>query len=193
MDTKDTISPVEYFITQHKSEDEISERISIFETVRDFLYQINWANTPEKLLEMKEWYCVSKHRLLKEVYNRLWYQTQLCFIPFSFDMIYLPDNLKNRWYANKKWYHTFLQMFIDWKWIDIDATFNKELKSIYTVNENRDWFSSQKVVCDYDKIHIPNSLKEEQEIKKLLSDNGGMATEDYERIEKFNIWTKSLK
>ena len=193
MDTKDTISPVEYFITQHKSEDEISERISIFETVRNFVYQINWVSNPEKLLEVKEWYCASKHRLLKKVYDKLWYQTHLCFISFSFDMIYLPDELKNRWYANKKWYHIFLKMNIDWKWIDIDATFNPELKDFYVVNENRDWISSQKVICDYDKIYTPNSLEEEQEIKKLLSDNGGMATEDYERIEKFNIWTKSLK
>jgi hypothetical protein len=45
---------IEHFITQHKSEDKISERIAIFESVRDFLYQINRANTPEKLLELKE-------------------------------------------------------------------------------------------------------------------------------------------
>lgn len=183
---------IENFILNHKNPDKIVERISIFETVRDFVYQINWANTPEKLLEVKEWYCASKHRLLKTIYERLWYESKLCFVPFSFNIIYLPDDLKNRWYANKKWYHTFLKVNIDWKWIDIDATFNEELKSFYTVNESRDWFSSQKVVCDYDKIYIPNSLNEELEIKKLLSDNGGMATEDYERIKKFNNWIKSF-
>ena len=99
---------IENFILGHKNSDKIAERISIFETIRNFVYQINWVSIPEKLLEVKEWYCTSKHRLLKEVYDRLWYETQMCFIPFSFDMIYLPDNLKNRWYANKKWYHTFL-------------------------------------------------------------------------------------
>lgn len=187
------INLINNFILEHKNPDKIAERISIFETVRDFVYQINWVSDSEKLLEVKEWYCASKHRLLKEIYNKLWYQTKLCFVPFSFNMIYLPDDLKNRWYANKKGYHTFLQMFIDWKWIDIDATFNKELKSIYTVNENRDWFSSQKVICNYDKIYTPNSLEEEQKIKKLLSDNSEMTTEDYKRIEKFNNWVKSLK
>ena len=34
-------SIIESFIAQRKSDDKISERISIFETVRDFLYQIN--------------------------------------------------------------------------------------------------------------------------------------------------------
>jgi len=183
---------IENFILEHKNFNKVIERISIFETVRDFVYQINWVSNPEKLLEVKEWYCASKHRLLKSVYDKLWYQTKLCFIPFSFDMISLPGDLKNRWYANKKWYHTFLQILIDGKWINIDATFNPELQNYYVVNENRDWISSQKVVCNYDKIYIPNSLAEEHEIKKLLLDNDEMAAEDYERIEKFNSWIKSF-
>lgn len=181
-----TNNTIESFISQHKSEDKISERISIFETVRDFLYQINWASTPEKLLETKEWYCASKHKLLKEVYDRLWYQTQLCFIPFSFDMIYLPDDLKDWWYANKKWYHVFLQMLIDGNWINIDSTFNSELKNFYVVNESRDWVSSQNVICNYDKVFIPKSLDEEREIKKSLSDSSEMTDKDYEWIKKYN-------
>ena len=187
---------IEKFVLEHKDSDKITERISIFETVRDFLYQINWANTPEKLLELKEWYCASKHRLLKEVYDILWYQTQLCFVPFSFDMIYLPDELKDRWYVNKKWYHTFLQMMINDEWINIDATFNPELKDFYVVNESRDWISSQNVICDYDKIYIPKSLDNEREIKKLLSDYNEMLDKDYEWINKYNerikLFSKNL-
>ena len=186
-------SIIERFVAQHKSEDKIAERIAIFESVRDFLYQINWANTPEKLLELKEWYCASKHRLLQTVYNKLWYETKLCFVPFSFDMVYLPDFLKDWWYANKKWYHVFLKMNIDWEWIDIDATFNSELKDFYVINENRDWISSQKIICDYDKVFIPDSSDEELEIKKLLSDPNGMNNKDYEWIEKFNDWIRKLK
>ena len=181
------------FILEHKNPDKIAERISIFETVRDFIYQINWLSEPEQHLKIKEGYCTSKHRLLKEVYDRLWYQTQLCFIPFSFNMVYLPDDLKNRWYAIKKWYHTFLQILIDDKWINIDATFNKELKSIYTVNENRDWVSTQKIICEYERIFIPKSLDEEREIKKSLSDSGETTDNDYEWINKYNNWIKSFK
>lgn len=192
---------LETFVLTHKNSDKIIERISVFESVRDFLYQINWANTPEKLLantpekllEIKEWYCASKHRLLQSVYNRLWYETKLYFIPFSFDMVYLPGFLKDWWYANKKWYHVFLKMNIDWEWIDIDATFNSELKDFYVVNENWDWISSQKIICDYDKVYIPNSSDEEREIKKLLSDPNEMTNEDYEWVEKFNNWIRMSK
>ena len=186
-------SIIERFIAQHKSEDKITKRIAIFESVRDFLYQINWANTLEKLLELKEWYCASKHRLLQTIYNKLWYETKLCFIPFSFDMVYLPDFLKDWWYSNKKWYHVFLKINIDWKWIDIDATFNSELKDFYIVNENRDWISSQKTICEYNNVYIPNSSDEEREIKKLLSDSNGMNDEDYEWIKKFNNWIRTVK
>ncbi len=188
-----TINFVESFISQHKSQDKISKRISIFEYVRDFLYQINWANTPEKLLEMKAWYCASKHRLLQTVYNKLWYETKLCFIPFSFDMVYLPDFLKDWWYANKKWYHVFLKINIDWKWVNIDATFNSQLKDLYVVNDNWDWSSSQKIICDYDKVYIPSALKEEGEIKKSLADSNEMTDWDYEWIKKFNDWIKKIK
>ena len=55
---------IENFISTNKNSDKVLERITIFETVRDFLYQINWADTPEKLLELEDWYCASKHRLL---------------------------------------------------------------------------------------------------------------------------------
>ena len=184
---------IESFIAQHKSDDKISERISIFETVRDFLYQINWANTTKKLLNIKEWYCTSKHRLLQQVCGELWYETKLCFMPFSFNNVYLPDSLINRWYANRKWYHTFLKMNIDWKWVNIDATFNSELKDLYVVNDNWDWSSSQKVICNYDEVYIPSSLDEEREIKKSLSDSSEMTDWDYEWIKKFNDWIKNIK
>jgi hypothetical protein len=156
------------------------------------LYQINWANTTEKLLKMKEWYCVSKHRLLQAVYSRLWYETKLCFISFSFNMVYLPDFLKDWWYANKKWYHTFLQMMINNEWINIDATFNSELKSFYVVNEEWDWISSQKVICDYDKIYIPKSLDDEREIKKSLSNSSEITDKDYDWIKKYNKRLRSF-
>jgi len=51
---------------------------------------------------------------------------------------YLPTNLQDWGLARKKGYHTFLRLWIDNKAIDIDATFNKELRNFYVVNENWD-------------------------------------------------------
>lgn len=184
---------IEQIVSQYKSDDKIFERISIFNLVRDFLYQINWATTPEKILSIGEWYCASKHRLLKSIYDELWYKTRLCFIPFSFDMLFLPEELKDWWYANKKWYHVFLQMELNNKWINIDATFNIWLEHIYTVNKNRDWLSSQKIICNYSNVYTPKNDDEEFEIKKMLSDPRWFDKNDDERIEKYNNRIRTVK
>ena len=83
-------------------------------------------------------------------------------------------------------------MMINNEWINIDATFNSELKSFYVVNEEWDWISSQKVICDYDKIYIPKSLDDELEIKKSLSNSSEITDKDYDWIEKYNKRLKSF-
>ena len=186
------IDLIQQFISEHTSQDKVRERINIFKTVRDFTYQINWATTPEKLLTCKEWYCVSKHRLLKTIYENLWYRAELCFLPFTFDMAYLPENIKDWWLATKKWYHVFLKLWIDGKWIDIDATYNKGLNDFYVVNQNRDWITSQKMICEIQEVYIPQTQDEEREIKKKLSDPEGFTDNDWKRIEEYNAWIKSV-
>ena len=84
-------------------------------------------------------------------------------------------------------------MLVNGNWINIDATFNSELRNFYVVNENRNWISSQKVICDYDKVYIPKSLDEEREVKKLLSDSNEMTDKDYEWINKFNCRIRTIK
>ncbi len=183
---------IKNLISETYSEDKFIQRIRVFETVRDYTYQINDANTPEKLLTCKEWYCVSKHRLLKAIYEELWYRAELCFIPFTFDMTYLPNHLKDWWLAKKKWYHTFLRLWIDNKAIDVDSTFNKELKDFYVVNQDWDWFSSQKMICETKEIYIPKNQEEEYEIKKKLSDSEGFTDTDKKWIDEYNSWLKSV-
>ena len=45
---------VDQFLDTFKDLDPVTQRIRIFETVRDFPYQINGKKTPEELLETKE-------------------------------------------------------------------------------------------------------------------------------------------
>jgi hypothetical protein len=62
---------IQDLISETYTEDKYLQRIRMFEVVRDYIYQINDANTPEKILSCKEGYCVSKHRLLKVIYKEL--------------------------------------------------------------------------------------------------------------------------
>lgn len=177
---------IEKFLESNNSNDSVKQRINIFNAVREYSYQINDAKSPEQVIEFKAGYCVSKHRLLKVLYDSLGCQTRLCFIPFSFNDIYLPENLQNRGFANKKWYHVFLQVFLNDSRIDIDASFNDSLSKYYVVNRNRDWFSSQKVIVNYDEFLSPNNKQEEHEIKKRFSDPLLLNGDDEKRISEFN-------
>lgn len=182
---------IDQFLAQFQWLDPATQRIRIFETVRDFPYQINWKSTAEELLEAKEWYCAAKHKLLKECYTKLGYETELCFTPFIFSDIYLPDHLKNRGLANKKIYHTFLRFKMNDARISLDATFHPAMKNIYVVNENRDWKSDQKDICPYSNVLIARTPEQEIEIKKELSEP--LDSEDERRIEEYNTWIKAFK
>lgn len=180
------IDLLESFILESLFNDPVTQRILIFEKVRDFLYQMNWSNTTDKLLATREWYCVSKHRLLKDVYIRLWYNSKLCFVPFSFNMVYLPEHLIGWWLAVKKWYHTFLKVLIGNERINIEATYWKNLKEYYLVNENRDWVSSQRLITNDTNVFIASTDEEEISIKKALSDPDWFSKDDFDWISKCN-------
>lgn len=180
------------FLKENYSENKKQYIINIFDKVRDFVYQINWANTIEKLLDIKEGYCVPKARLLKACYDKLWYETKMCFIPFSFSSIELPSNLKDWWYFDKPWYHVFLKLRINDNWIDIDPTWNKELNGTFWSNLNWDWLSSQKVICNYDEYFVPKDDTDEISIKEKLSNNYKFTEDDFRWIKEFNRYIKDL-
>ena len=177
---------IDQFLDQFKNLDPIAQRIQIFEAVRDFSYQINWKSTAEELLETKEWYCAAKHRLLKACYTKLGYETELCFVPFMFRDIYLPEHLRDRWLANKKIYHTFLRLKMNERRISLDATFHPAMKNVYIVNENRDGISDQRDICPYSNISIARTPEEEREITQELSEP--LDTDDERWIEEYNTW-----
>lgn len=183
---------LEKFLEETYDADPVKYRINIFNKVMNYPYQINGARTIEKLMEIKCGYCVPKARLLQDAYKKLWYETKLCFVPFRFDMLSLPEEFKNRGFASKKGYHTFAQIFVDGNRIDLDATFHPALKEWFQVNDERDGMSSQKVVYPYTEVFVPQTEEEEREIKNKLNDPNGWDKKDEERIEKFNSWITNL-
>ena len=183
---------IKNFLIENYCANPIKYRINIFNSVRDFLYQINWISDINILLEVREWYCVSKCRLLKMCYEEIWYEAKLCFTPFKFNQIYLPDNLLNWWLSEKQWYHVFLRLKTNNEFIDIDSSFNKQLKNYYVVNYNRDWISQQNVIFEYKEAYVPNNLEEENEIKNKLTDDKWFDEDDFLWIKEYNTWLRSI-
>lgn len=179
------------FLAQFDWLDAVTQRIKIFEAVRDFPFQINWVLSAEELLERKEWYCLAKHKLLKQCYDTLGYETKLCFAPFFFRNIYLPHHLKDRGLADKQTYHTFLRLMMDEWRISLDATFHPAMRAIYVVNEDRDWISDQKDIAVYSNVSIPRTPEEERETKKELSE--ALDADDERWIEEYNARIKTFE
>lgn len=182
---------VDQFLEQFKDLDPVAQRIKIFEAVRDFTYQINWKTTAEELLDAKEWYCAAKHKLLKECYTKLGYETELCFTPFMFRLIYLPEHLKNRGLANKRVYHSFLRLKMNDARISLDATFHPAMRDVYAVNEHRDGISDQRDISAYSNVSIARTPEQEIEIKKELSDE--LDSKDMRWIEEYNTRIKTIQ
>ena len=72
----------------------MQEVIQLFEQVREIPYRLNGARTPEEVVAQNGGYCLSKHRLLQKLYQDRGITTELCFIPFRFDQIRLPTELR---------------------------------------------------------------------------------------------------
>ena len=161
------------------SEDLFKYSNNLFKFVREIPYEINWARTPEALLEKWKGYCVTKHRLLKKLFGEIGVASDLCFVPFRFNQIYLPESLRGRWYADKLGYHVFLKVYIDGEGIDVDASFPEVLSRYYKVNAGWDGKSSQEVtIWTYEEEYIVKLDDDEREVKKKLSDPRGFDAED---------------
>ena len=160
---------------------------NLFLFVRDIPYEINNASSPELLLKIWKWYCVSKHRLLKTLFDEIGVQSKLCFVPFRFGQTYLPSDLQNWWFADKPRYHVFLKVLVENTYINVDASFPLALGRFYYVNDDWDWISSQMIAiweCTYE--YVANNLDEEFSIKSRLTGPGWLDTEDNLRIKKYN-------
>ena len=161
---------------------------NLFEFVREIPYEINWAYSPELLLERWKWYCVSKHRLLKALFAKIEIKSYLVYISFKFENIYLPKELLNWWLANKKWYHVYLKADMGNWLINIDASFPKLSKKYYRVNDNRDWKLSQKISVGDNIIqeYIIEDDDMEKRVKNEISDIDWSNPDNTKRIWLFN-------
>ncbi len=165
----------------------IDNRKKLFLYVQSLSYQINWLTKSEQVIEAGAGYCVSKHRLLKELLCEMWIESNLCFVPFCFGDVSLPKHLQGRGMALKKWYHVFLQCNINGNLIFLDASFGMAFSKIYQTSILRDWVHSMiPFWWPYNEITICKNKDDEKHAKEKFTKNTTLDTEDKKRIEEFN-------
>ena len=121
-------------------------RINIFNRIRNIPFVIlpglfNLENGPREMLASGKGFCVPKHYLLGEFYQRLDLPVKYCAYSFGWgelDADYPPD-VKKLARDLPVTYHLACQVFIEGKWILADATWDPALKKAgFPVNEKWD-------------------------------------------------------
>ena len=163
--------------------------IKIFEEVRDIPFQFIGSRDVESMLKAGAGTCNAKHVYLKQKIDELGYPTR-----FVVDEFNLSDFLKGLDHKDNKvqelenlaaqlepYYHTYLQINKDNKWISLDVTFDSKLAQFGFVTTT-DWNGESDTNLPHTPLKTyyvedkPEKLKgellaeESQENKKLRQD-----------------------
>jgi len=129
--------------------DSCQSRISIFEHIRDIPYSFSFRmnnpkTAPEQILSAGKGYCGPKHYLLAAMYRKLGLEVVFATFPFLWndpDLRY-PQNLRALAAAVPIAYHLACRVWINGKWVLVDATWDTALKKGgFPVNDSWDGLS----------------------------------------------------
>ncbi len=119
----------------------VEARIRVFEQVRDLPYTYPASRDPAEVLRLGRGSCSGKHYVLGELYRRMKLPVRhmVCRHRFNESPIGFPENLQAMLRKNEIVdLHDYLQVQIDGRWIDVDATWPQHLREFgFPVNE--DW------------------------------------------------------
>lgn len=144
-------------------------RIRVFERIRDLPYVYPSSRDPREVLRQGYGSCSGKHYLLGELYRCLGLQVRhmICTHRFNESPIGFPEQLQAVLRKNEVVdIHDYLQAFIEGRWVDIDATWPRDLREFgFPVNEDWDGTSPMLLSVVPDEIMVvqgdPEKQKEE--------------------------------
>jgi hypothetical protein len=123
--------------------------VTIFERVRDIPFKFAPHHDAETLLQCGYGTCAPKHALLAQLYQRLGLETRFVYVTFRFEEMpgEFPEDLRPLLYDGVVRGHTALQLRLNGRWVDVDATFDRPLKTAgFVVTEEWDGRSSMPLV-----------------------------------------------
>jgi transglutaminase-like putative cysteine protease len=123
--------------------------VTIFERVRDIPFKFAPHRDAETLLQRGYGTCAPKHALLAQLYQRLGIETRFVYVTFRFEEMpgEFPEDLRPLLYDGVVRGHTALQLRLNDRWGDVDATFDRPLKAAgVVVTEEWDGRSSMPLV-----------------------------------------------
>ena len=147
--------------------DPLQCRIALFESVRDIPYCYPSSRDPVEVLRQGSGSCSGKHYLLGEFYRLLGLRVRhmICTHRFNESAIVFPPPMQDLLRKNEIVdLHDYLQLNVEDEWVDIDATWPRNLREFgFPVNEDWDGRSAM--------------------LLSVVSEDGAVAEGDPERLK----------
>ena len=147
----------------------VQARIALFESVRDIPYCYPASRDPIDVLRQGSGSCSGKHYLLGELYRLFGLRVRhmICTHRFNESAIVFPPPMQELLRKNEIVdLHDYLQLHVDDEWVDIDATWPRNLREFgFPVNEDWDGRSAMLLSVVSEDVAVaerdPERLKEE--------------------------------
>ncbi|MFH1797763.1 MAG: transglutaminase domain-containing protein [Candidatus Omnitrophota bacterium] len=168
-------------------------RVSVFEHIRDIPYAIDLKlfdneKSSEAMIKKNKGFCVSKHYLLGVMFKELGIPVKYCSYPFRWSELKAisSDSLKAAAEKLPVTYHFACEAYIVNRWILIDATWDRALKTAgFPINDRWDGKSSM--------LNAVMPLKVSQRLgRRVESLSEGRAEEVYDFPEKLKLFRFSM-
>lgn len=101
--------------------------IKKFNEIRDIPYKIPLS------IHEKSQNCCGKHIELKKYFEKHWLEVRYRVCSFLWSSIHLPEKVKNIPHDDYSM-HVYLEVYIENKWVAVDATWDSEIEDILLVN-----------------------------------------------------------
>jgi hypothetical protein len=158
--------------------------ISLFNSIRDIPYKI-----PLKWGE-QDYCCSGKHIRLLSALLRNGYQARYRVCVFFWSDLNLPKDLEKVSHDDDST-HVWVELFLNNKWVTVDATWDEGLKEIFTVN---DWDGKSNTVIAVK----PRKIFSPEKSAEIMADqNKEVIDRDLEKngkfYEAFNNWLAEVR
>ncbi len=176
--------------------DPLRARIVLFERVRDIPYGYPASRDPVEVLQTGRGSCSGKHYLLGELYRLLGLSVRhmICTHRFNESPLVFPAPMQEMLRKNEIVdLHDYLQIAIDGNWVDVDVTWQRDLREFgFPVNEDWDGQSAMLLSVVPEDFAIaerdPERLKDEL-LSKLTPRQRALRKQF---LEALNGWIQEL-
>jgi transglutaminase-like putative cysteine protease len=154
--------------------DPVSARIALFEHVRDLPFRYPAPRDGREVLQQGAGSCSGKHNLLAALFRHAGLQVRhmLCTHRFNDSSMAFPEHMHGALQKNEILdVHDYLQVYVDGKWIDVDATWPLALRD-FGVPATEDWDGKTSMVLsvvsdEHEELDGDPAKAKEERLSKL--------------------------